>query len=208
MTEQTTMRNPNRILWESYQQAFNYFNEQLFDNALPKCILSFAATGKSLGFFRDKRWKVDEFGDLPEISLNPILLTRQDDLIFQVLVKNMVQLWQQTFGTPPNKEFYYNIEFTEKMADLGLPCTPDYGYSINFEVDENGSYSEVKQKAVQQFFPLTTTTVPTHFKAPQKRVLYVCPECSFKAYATAGGKLICNTHDCNAEMDREIEEKS
>lgn len=206
MTEQTKARNPNRILWESYQQAFNYFNERLFEGTLPQCILSFAATGKSLGFFRDKRWKVDEFQALPEISLNPVLLTRHDDLIFQVLVKNMVQLWQQTFGTPPNKEFYYNIEFTEKMEDLGLPCTPDYGYSISFEPAADGAYSKTNPEAIKRFFPLTTTTAPTHIKTPQKRVLYICPECSFKAYASAGGKLICNTHDCDSEMNQEITE--
>ena len=206
MPTQTTPRNPNRVLWESYQQAFDYFNERLFENTLPQCILSFAATGKSFGFFRDKRWIVDEFEALPEITLNPSLLTRHDDLIFQVLVKNMVQLWQQTFGTPPNKEFYYNIEFTEKMADLGLPCTPDYGYSITFERDDDGAYSKARPEAIKRFFPLTTTTAPAHVKAPKKRVLYTCPECSFKAYASAGGKLICHTHDCNAEMNREVTE--
>jgi hypothetical protein len=48
--------SPNLELWVSYDQAFEYFNEQLFNARLPPCILTFNAKGRSWGYFKRGTW--------------------------------------------------------------------------------------------------------------------------------------------------------
>lgn len=194
--------NPNLNLWNSFQEAFDYFNTMLFSDELPHCILSFKASGKSLGFFHQDKWIREGEDSLSEISLNPMLVGREDDLIFQVLVKNMVSLWQYTHGNPPSRRKYYNTEFTDKMGEVGLPCQTHCGQTINWSIEPGGAYEQARPEAIKYFFPLAVAA-PTHI--PQRtRIKYHCESCGFTVWAVGGGKLICMTEDCNAEMTKEL----
>jgi hypothetical protein len=197
--------NPNLELWQNYQAAFDYFNRCLFNSQLPPCILNFDARGNSWGFFKKKSWMKGTDNSFHEISLNPFLLTRDDDLIFQVLVRQMVLLWQHTYGTVQSRDRYCNTEFTAKMAELGLPCEKAFGDSVSHSVEERGKYAQARPQAMQDFFPIKSLV---HIEPARKtRLRYECPQCGFTAMAAAGGKLICNTENCNTEMTKEKEQE-
>jgi hypothetical protein len=200
----TTMeQHPNLELWGSYQLAFEHFNERLFEKELPECILTFGCRGLSNGIFKAKAWSREE-GPLHqpktyhEISLNPKLLKRTDDLIFQWLVRLMVHLWQEVYGTPPGLADYCNMEFTGKMSNIGLPCEKMYGRRLLHTVAEGGKYAAACPEAMQHFFPLKGLLET--IKQPPTRLKYICEACGFNFMAAGGGKVTCHTNDCNVLM--------
>ncbi|WP_052754570.1 hypothetical protein [Calothrix sp. 336/3] len=195
--------SPNLELWVSYDQAFEYFNEQLFNASLPPCILTFNAKGRSWGYFKRGTWARLGEKNLHEICLNPWLLTLDDDLIFQMLVRCMVNLWEHTHGEPSKIERYCSVEFTKKMAEIGLPCEEACGLNLKHKVDEQGRYAAIRPDAVSHFFPLKNQV---QLEKPRKtRIKYECPACGFSAMASSGGKLFCHTEGCNVEMVKQLE---
>jgi hypothetical protein len=197
----TAPLNPNAELWGKYQFAFDYFNTHLFEGQLPACILNFNARGGSLGFFKKGIWAKGSEASFHQISLNPHLLKREDDVIFQTLVRLMVILWQHTYGEPSDTPDYFNRSFTEKMASIGLSCEKAYGKNLKHTVTPEGLYATVKPQALQEFFPLKNFAEwkPT----PKTRIKYTCTGCGFVAMAPGGGNLVCMTEQCNAEMQKE-----
>jgi hypothetical protein len=190
----------NRTLWEGYQTAFSFFNRELFEEALPSCILTLSARGNSTGYFKANTWKTGA-NNHHEISLNPSLLNRSDDLVFQTLVRCMVFLWQATHGTPPLQLGYCSEEFTQKMRDLGLPCEKDYGMNVKWSVQSGGKYASIRPNAMQSFFPLQSLEI---LPPKSKRVKFTCEKCGTKAMAMAGVRLTCMTEECNTPMTKEI----
>jgi hypothetical protein len=188
-------------LWEGYRSAFDYFNRELFDAHLQPCLLTLSARGNSTGFFKVNAWKAKGGDNHHEISLNPVLLNREDDLAFQTLVRCMVFLWQETKGTLPLSQGYCSDEFTLKMRELGLPCEKSFGMNLKWSVDSSGKYAAVRPAAMENFFPLENIEI---MPVKGKRIKFTCPECGSKAMATAGVKLTCMTEECNAPMDKQI----
>lgn len=196
--------NPNLVLWVRYGDAFDYFNQTLFKGKLPNCILSFGAQGRSLGYFRRSVWVRNTGEDnLHEISLNPNLLSRGDDLILEMLVRCMVSLWEYTYGEPSSNERYCSTQFTSMMELIGLPCEAPCGNNVQHKVDETGRYAAIRPDAMSHFFPLTTQV--QYKKTSKTRIKYECPTCSFTAMASPGGKLVYYTEECGAEMVKNIE---
>ena len=62
----------------------------------------------------------------------------------------MVQLWQCVYGTPPDSPDYCNLEFTEKMAKVGLPCEKLYGRRLKYTVAEGGKYALARPQVNSQ----------------------------------------------------------
>ncbi|KAB8333601.1 SprT family zinc-dependent metalloprotease [Scytonema tolypothrichoides VB-61278] len=195
--------SPNLELWFRYEEAFHYFNAKLFNGKLPDCILNFNAKGRSWGYFKRGTWIQESGKNLHEICLNPWLLTRDNDMIFQMLVRCMAHLWEHTYGEPSRLERYCSVEFTAKMADIGLPCEESCGVNLKHTVDVNGKYAAIRPDAVSQFFPLKNQVQLE--KARKTRIKYACPACGFSAMASSGGKLFCHTEGCNVEMVKNLE---
>ena len=187
-------------LWEGYRTAFDYFNRELFDGELPTCLLTLSARGNSTGYFKVNAWMGREGNRHHEISLNPVLLNREDDLAFQTLVRCMVFLWQEAKGTLASQG-YCSEEFTEKMRELGLPCERNFGMNLKWSVAPEGKYAAIRPLAMEKFFPLENIEI---IPAKGKRVKFTCPNCGSKAMATAGVKLVCVTEECDVVMDKEI----
>jgi hypothetical protein len=190
----------NRDLWEGYQAAFAFFNRELFQGSLPPCILTFNAKGNSTGYFKPNTWKTSR-ENYHEICLNPSLLNRSDDLVFQTLVRCMVFLWQAHTSVIPLQLGYCSEEFTEKMNELGLPCEKPYGMNVKWSVQENGKYASIRPKAMLSFFPLQSLEI---LPPKSKRVKFTCEKCGAKAMAMAGVRLVCMTEECNTAMTKEI----
>lgn len=116
MVRQTA--DPTRTQFESYSQAFDYFNEVLFAGELPRCMLNFSRLSGACGYFVPKRWRRAE-DRTHEISLNPDLLHLPAIEIMQTLVHEMCHLWQHELGKP-SRAGYHNREWAAKMETVGL----------------------------------------------------------------------------------------
>ena len=57
---------------------------------------------------------------MPEISLNLKQLGESEPIdVMATLVRQMVHLWQESYGQPSQKG-YYNREWAKKMTEIGL----------------------------------------------------------------------------------------
>lgn len=111
---------PTPEVYKEFQEAFDYFNEHLFDNSLPPCLITLQREKRTMGYFSPGRFvrRTGEMAD--EIALNPAyfaVLTKQH--ILSVLVHEMVHMWQVYHGTP-GRGRYHNKEWGDMMESIGL----------------------------------------------------------------------------------------
>lgn len=98
---------------------FDYYNNELFNNELPQCLVSIARHKGAHGFFTWDRWQDKENNLIHEIALNPDTMHRADAEWHSTLVHEMCHLWQQTLGDKVRKA-YHNKQFAAKMEEVGL----------------------------------------------------------------------------------------
>lgn len=103
------------------QNAFEHYNQRLFDGCLPPCLMTFQRVAKTFGYFSEQRFLSAENGEATdEIAINPQYLANYPPLeAMQTLVHEMAHMWQYHFGTP-SKRSYHNREWADKMEAIGL----------------------------------------------------------------------------------------
>ena len=203
---------PTLDVMEHFQIIFDYFNEALFSNELSRdCMLSFATHGRSKAFFSPARWTKN--GDritAHELSLNPTLLNEPKESALAWLARLMVQLWQSEHGITQSQSSiqkrYLNVEFSEKMASIGLPCSKDgtpngekMGYSMTHWVEKGGAFQNAVNDMPDDYFPWKGDIKP---KPPKKSpYIYLCNVCGARFSITLQLHLTCNTKACNEVME-------
>ena len=145
-----SLPTPTEQQFNALNGAYQYFNQELFNNQLPGCILNFSRLKGTHGFLAPERWKrVGEkhFGT-HEISLTPTTLYRTPLEIFSTLVHEMCHLWQWDFGNP-SRSGYHNKEWAVKMKELGLipsstgnPGGKQTGQKMTHYIEDGGGYQK------------------------------------------------------------------
>ena len=101
------------LLLDDFQNAFNFYNSQLFNNSLPNCVFTLTRKARTKGYFSPKRY-VDNSKDYKhEIAINPTYLVSTTDI--QVLSTFVHELCHMKYKNH-NKDFY----------DLVLTYIPNY----------------------------------------------------------------------------------
>lgn len=112
---------PTEQAYAELQQAYDHFNERLFEGMLPGALITLQREKDTFGYFSRKRWvgrKVDERVD--EIALNPSYFAVVPLVeVLQTLVHEMAHQWQHHLGKP-GRGRYHNHEWAAKMEDIGL----------------------------------------------------------------------------------------
>lgn len=119
--ESLPVPTPTEQQFSSLNQAYQYFNRELFGGQLPGCILNFSRKRNAHGFMAAGRWRKigEQSHTTHEIALTHITLHREPKLVFSTLVHEQVHLWQVEFGNP-SRSGYHNQEWAEKMEEIGL----------------------------------------------------------------------------------------
>ncbi|MDN7664090.1 SprT-like domain-containing protein [Burkholderia cenocepacia] len=112
---------PTPKAYAELQQAYDFFNDELFAGELPACLITFQRERRSYGYFSNERFFDPTSGEVTdEIAMNcRYFATVPLVEILQTLVHEMVHLWQFRCGTPSRKG-YHNREFADKMKAVGL----------------------------------------------------------------------------------------
>lgn len=112
---------PTDETYPELQQAFDHFNAELFDGALPPCLLTLQREKKTYGYFSSERFVRRSDGlRTDEIALNPAYFGIVPVVeVMQTIVHEMAHLWQQHFGEPGRRR-YHNKEWADKMEAIGL----------------------------------------------------------------------------------------
>ncbi len=195
--------------------AFACFNKALFNNKLPKCIITISSSGRQLGHYAKERFvcRKTEASQpvMDEIALNPDNFDREDILILSTLVHEMIHLWQSALGNP-SRAAYHNKEWGTKMEELGLMPSDTgleggkrTGQKMSHYIIRGGQFEERANTYLNNFLLDYRGQKRITISAPKKKskVKYTCEECGLNAWAKPGVDLMCGT--CEEHMDPEDE---
>jgi predicted SprT family Zn-dependent metalloprotease len=198
--------------YQGFQEAYDFFNRQLFQGSLPQVLVTLQRHAKSLGYFSPERFngRIDET-TIHELALNPdTFLGRTDALILSTLVHEMAHVWQQTYGKSPRKG-YHDRQWAEKMREIGLhpsttgePGGEETGQRMSHYILPEGRYAKAYAKLAARGFQLHWQSVPENQQARKKReskTKYTCPDCGQNAWAKPGAVLLCGVCYSDGEGD-------
>src|SRR5215469_9427347 len=109
------------IEYGGLQEAYDHFNRELFDGALPDVLITYQRRANSYGYFSPDRFagRVGEFGK-HELALNPDGFIHETDKdVCSTLVHEQVHVWQHVAGTAPRRG-YHDRQWAAKMKAIGL----------------------------------------------------------------------------------------
>lgn len=120
MSTKSTSKNPTLDFYGHLDDAFVFFNKRLFDDSLPKIMFELTNKKQVAGLFKAASWQATDGVYVHSIAINPQIIVQSTPLVIYItLVKEMVHLWQKTYGEA-SRPGYHNTEWGEKMESIGL----------------------------------------------------------------------------------------
>jgi len=199
--------------YQGFQQAYDFFNRELFEGSLPQVLVTLQRHAKTRGYFSPERFsgRIDKSA-VHELALNPDSFAgRTDEMILSTLAHEMAYVWQQTHGKPPRRG-YHDRQWAGKMREIGLqpsstgePGGKETGQSVTHYIIPGGRYAKAYAKLAAQGFQLHWQSVPASEQAKAKKsskTKFTCPECGQNAWAKPDALLICG--ECFDEGEGDI----
>jgi len=198
------------------QLAFDHFNRTLFDGHLPACILNLSRKRGSGGFFTAEEWE-NEGQVVHEISLNPTSLTPPIISVMATLVHEMVHLWQEEYGDP-GRRGYHNVEWADKMEEVGLipsatggPGGKRIGDRMTHYVDPDGPFKRAFEGIPEPALLPWRNAIKTGNDAQnggesggggrKSKVKYSCPSCPANVWGKPGLQIRCGCGQSTAHFN-------
>lgn len=171
----TKKKRPTEQAYAELQQAYDFYNEELFEGKLPPCLITFQREKRTMGYFSPNRWvsrktqevSEGEVGQRPrpvvesadEIALNPEYFAVVPLIeILQTLGHEMCHQLQFHTGTP-SRSCYHNAEWANMMESIGLmpsdtgkPGGKKTGQSMGDYVIPGGKFYRVTQRLLASGF--------------------------------------------------------
>lgn len=211
---------------EQIKEAYDFFNEHLFNNELPQVVFTITRKKNVGGFFWARQWvkksEVKKFAQdvnnyVHEMATNLELMCDWDNKkILSVLVHEMTHIQQQEQGTP-SRNGYHNKEWGNLMKDVGLyPSNTgekggkETGQQMFHYTIEGGPFDKVSDIFLKKGFEfdlvnrsLTGPELKKKRKAKESKTKYTCCLCNRNAWAKPNSELLCGT--CTKEKGALIE---
>lgn len=200
--------------YRAFQQAYDFFNAELFAGSLPAVLVTLQRHAKSKGYFSPDRFTGrTEQTAAHELAMNPDTFTgRSDEEILSNLVHEMAHVWQQSEGGQPHRS-YHDRHWAEKMKEIGLhptttgePGGNETGQSVMHYIIEGGAYAKAYAKLKAEGFQLHWQSAPPAGQREKAKAAsktkFACPECEQNAWAKPNALLICG--DCYKDGEGEI----
>lgn len=181
------------------QEAYNYFNSELFESKLPNCLITLQKKKNSNGFFHAKHFINGEI-IADEIAMNPAQFTRSKSETLSTLAHEMTHLWQHHFGK--ESKSHHNRQWADKMFEIGLmpsstaqPGGKQTGQKVSHYILPNMAFDIACQSFLQAHeltLYIDNATEESKAKAKAKnKVTYICPDCELKAWGKPSIKIAC-----------------
>lgn len=203
-------RQPTEAQHVAFGRIHRFFNDRLFDGALPPVMLTFARSGKYLGYFATGRWQLADGGEpLHEIVLNPdFMRARGHKAAVSTIVHEMAHQWQEAFGHP-SRRGYHNAEWTAEMERIGLvpsatglPGGKKTGQRMTHYIDEGGPFDKAFEAMPKAWLLPFIGLAPVKGKAKgQSKTKFTCPVCGANAWGKPDLRVMCV--DCEEEFRSE-----
>ena len=192
--------------YNSLQKAYSFFNEKIFDNTLPDCLITLQRKKGAYGYFSPQRFtsrSADNTTD--EIALNPNLFEgRSDKEILSTLVHEMAHVWQAHHGKP-GRGGYHNKQWAEKMVSIGLLPLSDNGKGTGDKVSHTIAEGELFDTTATELIDTAKfalawqdNTRPAAKKASVSKLKYSCPTCDLNIWGKPGLSVVCG--ECQEDL--------
>src|SRR3984893_15246221 len=154
--------------YRAFQEAYDFFNAELFGGSLPHVLVTLQRHAKARGYFSPERFTGrTEKAAAHELAMNPDSFTgRTDEEILSTLAHEMAHVWQQSHGTPPRRS-YHDRQWAAKMKEIGFqPTTPgapggkETGQSVTHYIVAGGAYARAYAKLQAKGFRLDWQSAP------------------------------------------------
>lgn len=202
--------SPTAVTYGDLNRAYAFFNERLFGNELPPCLITLQRRNKAMGYFAPDRFWSTTGKVTDEIALNPSYFAQLGITeAMQTLVHEMAHLWQKHFGQHPPRRGYHNKEWGAKMKAVGLhPSSTgkeggkETGQKVADYIITGGPF----EKACAEFnltdlFGYRWDDEDEKKKRKKKnasKTPFECQGCGLKAWAKASALLACS--ECSRAM--------
>lgn len=114
------LKNATIETYNELQNAYDFFNDQLFNNALPPCLITLQREKRTLGYYSRNRFVNAKGEQIDELAMNPSYFgVRTIAETLSTLCHEQVHTYQFHFGNP-SRNGYHNKEWANKMEEIGL----------------------------------------------------------------------------------------
>jgi hypothetical protein len=191
-----------RAEYRAFQQAYDFFNKELFTDSLPPVLVTLQRHAKAYGYFSPERFVGRSSEEQAhELAMNPDHFGRTDEKILSTLAHEMVHVWQQAHGTP-SRRGYHNRQWAVKMKEIGLqasttgaPGGKETGQRVSHYIVLNGPYAKAYARLEVTGFSLrwqSRIDDPSARKTKNASMTkFTCPKCGQNAWAKPDTVLIC-----------------
>lgn len=187
--------------YSALERAYEFFNERLFQNQLPPCLMTLNTKHpQARGFFRSEGFQHRQNDrKIDEIALNPETFNRPDLAILSTLVHEQCHVWQFHLGKP-SRSGYHNKEWSAAMeqvgltpSDTGLPGGKKTGQRMTHYVAAGGPFQIAAQELLASGFALSwqSPSFGAQREKKQTRTKYSCGSCGLSAWAKPDAHLVC-----------------
>ena len=213
------MNNPTTQTYTSLSTAYDFFNQELFSDSLPPCLITMQRHKGAYGYFSGERFAslADPKEITDEIALNPShFATQKPAKVLSTLAHEMAHLWQHHYGKPPRKG-YHDKQWAAKMHEIGLIPTAtgeeggkETGQKVTHLIEEDGRFAQAVTKLLAEHPAILYHDRSENDTARKKKAAsktkYTCPTCGLNAWAKPEAPLVCG--NCQEPMQAEnVEEE-
>jgi len=207
---------------EQYQlldSAYKLFNQKLFSNKLPQCVIVLHRKKNARGYFHAERYvdresvkiakKKDQIKSYDELAMNPDDFDRPDITILSTLAHEMAHVWRHRCADKePSRGSYHDKLWGRKMEEIGLmPSSTGKeggkktGQKVTHYIIQHGKYETVclnflKNKSIKlSSFQLSSASSNSN----RNKIKYSCPSCDLNIWGKPGINIQCG--ECNERLE-------
>ena len=195
----STITKPSSPAIEQLQRltvAFDLFNAELFEGALPPVMLQLRNKPGSYGHFAPNKWTNSAGVLLDVINLDSkTAATRPLPELLSTLVHEMAHAYVFSCINDRKSTGGHGIEWRRKMQDLGLPPVQvgSTWTKATHSIDPDGAYMQAFERHREQLQALPWQECINHANRGRglDRVKFQCPTCGSNAWARGAALLLC-----------------
>lgn len=201
------MNKYTQDFYDKMQHSYDYFNENLFENELPQCMITLQRKSGAYGYYKKNAFTNSENENIAEIALNPNEFNRPIKDILSTLVHEQAHLLHDIRGYVSRRGFH-SKHWCEIMKGIGLqPITmkgedcDTGGAKMSHRILEGDIFDSTCDDLLKEITFDLTSILEIKEKKEKKttKFIYVCPECNEDVTCKRNDKrIICG--DCSVEM--------
>lgn len=199
--------------YERLQEAYDWFNQQLFGNTLPEVVITLRGTRTGYGYHLARNFadRVNPASTIDELAMNATYFDRSDMDVLSTLAHEMTHIEQEAYGHP-SQGGYHNKAWVKLMERIGLrpynTNDPDKikqtGTAIHHDTISDGPFEQAANALLKTGWTLHTVEHNPHKfnsqgtaearQQQKKKTKYTCPTCEARVWGKPGLNIECG--DC------------